>query len=150
MNKKALIALLGETDQAYTQNNTPELALKRGRVRLLLATISQQKQEALYLLKQAVVILETARYEFDEMPLSLYLDLSVMLAKVYLASHHHSGHLPYAIVCEQILKPLAHHNRNDIYETLADSAACQQKNALHRHWTKKAQEITLMVNEIRH
>lgn len=150
MNKKELIDLLGTTDQEYKKGNSPYLALRRGLVRMALAELSQQKDEALYLLKQAIVILEVARYSFDEMAMTLYLDLSLTLAQAYLMSHHLNKQASYAAIAEQILKPLAHHRREDIYEALADSAKYQGKSAFYAHWKMKAKKATLTVNDTKH
>ena len=44
-NTKQIIARIGETDQLYLQENTPELALERGDLRLQLVLLSNAKQE---------------------------------------------------------------------------------------------------------
>ena len=74
---KQVIARLGETDQLFLSNNTPELALERADLRLQLVTISHLRQEQLHFLQEAIVLLEQARIEYEEMPLNLYLNLSL-------------------------------------------------------------------------
>ncbi len=138
MTKDKLIDQLGASDQAYLLENTPELALHRGQLRLALAALSVQKGETLYLLNEALVILENARLNFSEMPMPLYLALSVTLAEAYIACHKTSGQHHYAVIAEQILRPLAHHNDAKIYAMLATASQLQGKQALARHWHNKA------------
>ena len=42
---KHVIARIGETDQRYLSNNTPELALERAELRLQLVVLSHLRQE---------------------------------------------------------------------------------------------------------
>lgn len=135
--QRQLIQQLGETDQQFLQQNSPELALQRGQIRLKLIQISKQKAEQLYFLQQTLVILEQARLEFDEMPLSLYLDLSILLAQAYLVYFELSQQTRYALIAQQILKPLAHHQSIEIYQVLIQAAHAQQHNAMAQHWRKK-------------
>ena len=81
---KHVVNRIGETDQLYLSENTPELALERADLRLQLVVLSHVRQEQLHFLQEAIVLLEQARIEFEEMPLSLYLDLSLHLAKAYM------------------------------------------------------------------
>ena len=81
---KQVIARIGETDQLYLNGNTPELALERAELRLQLVLLSHVRQEQLHFLQEAIVLLEQARIEYEEMPLSLYLNLSLCLAKAYM------------------------------------------------------------------
>ncbi len=78
---KMIVERIGETDQHYLAGNTPELALERGDLRLQLVEISRNRQERVHFLHEAIAILETSRVEFDEMPMSLYIDLSLQLVK---------------------------------------------------------------------
>jgi len=81
---KEIIARIGETDQLFLNGNTPELALERADLRLQLVTISQLRQEQVHFLQEAIVLLEQGRIEFEEMPLDLYINLSLHLVKAYM------------------------------------------------------------------
>ena len=83
-NTKQLIERIGETDQLYLKNNTPELALERGDLRLQLVERSNSRQEQVHFLQEAIVLFETARVEYEEMPMPLYVNLSLHLAKAYM------------------------------------------------------------------
>lgn len=132
-----IIARLGETDQLYLNENTPELALERADLRLQLVTISHLHQEQLHFLQEAIVLLEQARIEFEEMPLPLYLNLSLHLAKAYMLYFELTKEQRFALITQQILKPLAHHKHLDIYFFLAYASAVKQEYALTQHWLKK-------------
>lgn len=134
---QTLISKLGETDQLFLTQNTPELALVRGKIRLELIKISRQKQEKIYFLQQTIAILEQARIEFTEAPLELHLDLSIELAKAYLAYFEISQEARFALICEQILKPLAHYQHSQIYELLHQSSLAQNHPAMAKHWQNK-------------
>lgn len=97
---QTLIQRLGETDQQYLRQNSPELALIRGNIRNELAKLSHHKQEQCYFLNEAIVILEQARLVFDEMPLSLYLSLSLALSDVYLHYFTLDSSQKYALISE--------------------------------------------------
>ena len=83
-NTKQLIERIGETDQLYLENNTPELALERGDLRLQLVERSNSRQEQVHFLQEAIVLFETARVEYEEMPMPLYVNLSLHLTKSYM------------------------------------------------------------------
>tara|TARA_Y100000816_G_scaffold282532_1_gene258345 strand:- start:404 stop:949 length:546 start_codon:yes stop_codon:yes gene_type:complete len=134
---KQVIARIGETDQQYLENNTPELALERADLRLQLVMLSHVRQEQLHFLQEAIVLLEQARIEYDEMPLSLYLNLSLYLAKAYMIYFELTKEQRFALITQQILKPLAHHNHLDIYFFLAYASAAKQEQAMTRHWLQK-------------
>lgn len=136
-NAKHIITRIGETDQLYLSDNTPELALERGDLRLQLVVLSQLRQEQIHFLQEAIVILEQARIEYEEMPLQLYLRLSLHLAKAYMLYFELSRENRFAIITQQILKPLAHHEEGNIYFFLAYASAAKQEHALTRHWLKK-------------
>ncbi len=82
---KAIVSRIGETDQLYLTENTPELALERAELRMQLVTLSRVRQEQIHFLQEAIVLLEQARMEYEEMPMSLYLNLSLHLAKALYA-----------------------------------------------------------------
>ncbi|ENX32135.1 hypothetical protein F889_04035 [Acinetobacter colistiniresistens] len=134
---KQVIARIGETDQRFLEGNTPELALERADLRLQLVMLSHVRQEQLHFLQEAIVLLEQARIEYDEMPLSLYLNLSLYLAKAYMIYFELTKEQRFALITQQILKPLAHHEHLDVYFFLAYASAAKQEQALTRHWLKK-------------
>ena len=134
---KQVIARIGETDQLYLDQNTPELALERAELRLQLVMLSHVRQEQIHFLQEAIVLLEQARIEYEEMPLSLYLDLSLHLAKAYMIYFEFTKEQRFALITKQILKPLAYHQHLDIYFFLAYASAVQQEHALTRHWLNK-------------
>lgn len=132
-----IIARIGETDQLYLSESTPELALERADLRLQLVTLSLIRQEQIHFLQEAIVLLEQARIEYEEMPLSLYLDLSLQLAKAYMIYFELTKEQRFALITQQILKPLTHHQHVDIYFFLAYASAVKQESALTRHWLSK-------------
>ncbi|MCU4578696.1 hypothetical protein KTJ34_14830 [Acinetobacter courvalinii] len=134
---KQVIARIGETDQLFLENNSPELALERADLRLQLVALSHVRQEQLHFLQEAIVLLEQARIEYEEMPFSLYLNLSLTLAKAYMIYFELTKEQRFALITQQILKPLAHHEHLDIYFFLAYASAVKQEQALTRHWLKK-------------
>lgn len=136
-NTQHVIARIGETDQLYLKNNTPELALERANLRFQLVEVSQHRQEQIHFLQEGIVLLEQARVEYEEMPLSLYLDLSSNLAKAYMLYFKITKEQRFALIAQQILKPLAFHNHGDILLLLAHSCAEKNEMALTRHWLTK-------------
>lgn len=136
-NTKQIISRIGETDQLYLSNNTPELALERGDLRLQLVTLSNSKQEQVHFLQEAIVLLETARIEYDEIPMSLYIKLSLHLAKAYMIYFELTKEARYALITQQILKPMTQHENGDIYFMLAYASVSKKDFALTRHWLSK-------------
>ena len=136
-NTKKIIERIGETDQLYLENNTPELALERADLRLQLVVISNSRQEQIYFLQEAVVLLEQARIEYEEMPMRLYLNLSLHLAKAYMLYFEITKEQRFALITEQILKPLSQHGHSDIYFFLAYASVSKNQTALTRHWLTK-------------
>ncbi|WP_326519257.1 hypothetical protein [Acinetobacter sp. CAAS 2-6] len=136
-NAQHIIARIGETDQLYLSQNTPELSLERGDLRLQLVVLSNMRQEQIHFLQEAIVILEQARIEYEEIPLALYLSLSLHLAKAYMLYFELNRENRFALITQQILKPLAHHEEGNIYFFLAYASAAQKEHALTRHWLKK-------------
>jgi len=141
-NTQHIIARIGETDQLYLTNNTPELSLERGDLRLQLVVHSNLRQEQLHFLQEAIVILEQARIEYEEMPLQLYLSLSLHLVKAYMLYFELNREDRFAIITQQILKLLAHHNEGDIYFFLAYASAAKKELSLTRHWLNKYSRTT--------
>ncbi len=112
---KVIVTRIGETDQLYLTENTPELALERADLRMQLAMLSRVRQEQIHFLQEAIVLLEQARIEYDEMPMNLYLNLSLHLAKAYMIYFELNKEKRFALITQQILKPLSHHEHADIY-----------------------------------
>ena len=136
-NTKQIISRIGETDQLYLSGNTPELALERGDLRLQLVEQSNSKQEQIHFLQEAIVLLETARVEYEEMPMSLYVNLSLHLAKAYMIYFELTKEVRYALITQQILKPMTQHESADIYFMLAYASVSKNELSLTRHWLKK-------------
>lgn len=134
---KQIIARIGETDQIYLEGNTPDLALERSDLRLALVTLSRVRQEQIHFLQEAIVLLEQGRIEFEEMPLRTYLNLSLHLAKAYMLYFEITKEQRFALITQQILKPLTVHEHGDVYFFLAYASACKNDTALSRHWLKK-------------
>ncbi len=134
---KQVIARIGETDQLVIESNSPELALERADLRLQLVVLSHLRQEQLHFLQEAIVLLEQARVEYEEMPLSLYLNLSLCLAKAYMIYFELTKEQRFALITQQILKPLAYTEHLEIYFFLAYASAAKQEQALTRHWLTK-------------
>lgn len=136
-NPKQVITRIGETDQLYLESNTPELALERADLRLQLVTYSNSRQEQIHFLQEAIVVLETARVEYEEMPMRVYLSLSLHLAKAYMLYFEITKEQRFALITQQILKPLTQHENSDIYFFLAYASACKNETSMTRHWLTK-------------
>lgn len=134
---KEIIARIGETDQLFLDGNTPELALERADLRLQLVTISQVHQEQVHFLQEAIVLLEQGRVEFEEIPLELYINLSLHLAKAYMVYFELTKENRYALITQQILKPMTNYEHADIYFFLAYASASKKEPAMTRHWLNK-------------
>jgi len=132
-----IIQRIGETDQLYLQGNTPELALERSDLRLQLVTLSQVRQEQIHFLQEAIVLLEQSRIEFEEITLSLYIKLSLHLAKAYMLYYEITKEQKFALITQQILKPMTSDTNGDIYFFLAYASAVKNEPALCRHWLTK-------------
>ena len=137
LNTKQIIARLGETDQLYLNGNTPELALERADLRLQLVNFSKVRQEQVHFLQEAIVLLEQGRVEFEEMPLELYTNLSLLLAKAYMTYFELTKETRYALITQQILKPMTNYEHADIYFFLAYASASKDETAMTRHWLNK-------------
>lgn len=136
-NTQQLIQRIGETDQLYLQGNHPELAIERAELRLELVTFSHLRQEQIHFLQEAIVILEQARIEFDEISKALFIDLSLHLAKTYMVYFEITREKRFAIITEQILKPYVSDEFGDIYFFLAYAKISKKEQALTRHWLTK-------------
>lgn len=132
-----IIQRLGETDQLFLQENSANLALERGELRLQLVVISRNKQEQLHFLHEAIAILEQGRIEFEDIPVPLYLDLSLTLSKAYMLYFELTHESKFALITQQILKPLAYLQHGDVLFFLAYACACKNERALCQHWLKK-------------
>lgn len=148
---KEIVARLGETDQLYLQENSAELALERGALRLSLVHLSKNKQEQLYFLHEAIAILEQARLEFEEITPAMYMEFSLKLAQAYMVYFELTQETKFALITQQILKPLAHLNQSQVFFFLAYACACKQENALLRHWLNKyARTKDFQTDQIKH
>ena len=137
LNTQQIVQRIGETDQLFLSGNSPELALERADLRLQLVTQSSVRQEQVHFLQEAVVLLEQGRSEFDEMPLQLYLDLSLHLAKAYMMFFEITQETRYSLITQQILKPLIHAEEPNVLFFLAYASATKNEPAFTQHWLKK-------------
>jgi hypothetical protein len=142
LNTKQIIARIGETDQLFLQGNTPDLALERAELRLQLVTLSLVRQEQIHFLQEAIVILEQSRLEFEEMPLQLYINLSLHLAKAYMLFFEITKEKRYAIITKQIMKPMVNYGHGDILLFLAYAHASHDEPSMTRHWLGKYASTT--------
>ena len=136
-NTKLIIQRIGETDQLYLQKNTPELAFERAELRLELVSMSKLRQEQIHFLQEAIVLLEQGRVDFEEMPMRLYINLTLMLARAYMMYFEITQDGKFAIITQQILKSLTSTNHSDVYFNLAYACASRKESALTRHWLNK-------------
>lgn len=136
-NTKQIIERIGKTDQLFLQENTPELALERADLRLQLVKISRHRQEQVHFLQEGIVLLEQARVEYAEMPMRTYIALSLSLAKAYMLYFEITKEQRFALIIQQILKPLTLHNHGDVFLMLASACALKNEMALTQHWLKK-------------
>lgn len=132
-----IIQRIGETDQLFLQANHPELAIERAELRLELVTLSHLRQEQIHFLQEAIVILEQARIEFDQISKALFIDLSLHLAKSYMVYFEITREKRFAIITQQILKPWSSDDFGDIYFFLAYATISKEEKALTRHWLSK-------------
>ena len=132
-----LITRIGETDQLYLEQNTPELALERADLRLQLVALSNIRQEQIHFLQEGIVLLEQGRLSFEEMPMSLYIELSLHLAKAYMMFYELTHEDKYALITKQILKPLTVHEDADVFFLLSYASIMKKELAMTRHWLTK-------------
>lgn len=133
-----IIQDIGVSDQQYLDGNTHELAIKRANLRLELVTISRMKPEQIHFLQEAIVLLEQARIEFEgNISVKEYIGLSLHLAKAYMMYFEITLDPKFALITQQIIKPLSQHHDGDIYLMLAYSSAVKKEYAMTRHWLKK-------------
>ena len=137
-----IIQRIGETDQLFLQSNSAELTLERSELRLQLVTISHLRQEQIHFLQEAIVILETARIELEELSKAMFIHLSLQLAKAYMLYFEITRENRFAIITQQILKPLAQTEDGDIYFFLAYATASKGETSLTRHWLTKYAKTT--------
>ena len=76
------------------------------------------------------------------MPLSLYLNLSLHLAKAYMLYFEITKEDRFALITQQILKPLTSYGQGDIYLFLAYASVSRKESALARHWLGKYAKST--------
>lgn len=136
-DSKHIVSRIGETDQLYLAGNSPELSLERAELRMQLVTLSHAKAEQVYFLQETVVILEQARVEFEEMALVTYLELSIALAKAYMLYFEVANEQRFALITQQILRPLVNLSHGDIYFYLAYASISKNEVAMTRHWLNK-------------
>ena len=71
------------------------------------------------------------------MPLTLFINLSLHLAKAYMMYFELTRDAKYALITQQILKAMTHYAHGDIFFFLAYASASKNESALCRHWLGK-------------
>lgn len=130
-----LVRQIGETDQQFLVNPTAELAKVRAHLRVQLAEFSHHKNEKIYFLSEAAVLLELALMNVEG--LQQHLELSAALGETYLSFYHLTREQRYLTIITQVVKPLAHHGNADILLVLARLSATEQHPALLKHWLSR-------------
>lgn len=128
---RALVRLLGETDQQSLNDTSFDLICQRAEIRQALAELSVQQGERLYLLSEAAVLLETALLAVEDQ--AWQEQLSTQLADVYLQFYQYTHEQKYLTVVGQILKPLSHSNHPCIQLNLVRLYAASQQPALTQY-----------------
>lgn len=135
---KNIIERIGETDQLYLEQNSASLALERADLRLQLVTLSRNKQEQVHFLHEAIALLEQSRLEFEEnISIAEYTELSLLLVKAYMIYYELTKDTKFALITQQILKPLAHLHDGNVYFYLAYASVIKGEVAMTQHWLKK-------------
>ena len=142
LNSAEVVAKVGETDQQYLASPSPALAKDRAQLRLRLVELSNHKQEQLYFLTEAVVLLETALMEANE--LEDHIELSAALGETYLTYYDLTKEKRYLIITKQVVKPLSHHAHPLILIILIRLSALEGHFALVRHWMTRLVRLPTM------
>lgn len=149
LDAKQLISRVGETDQEFLTAPSPELANTRALLRLALANLSRQKAERTYFLTEAAALLELALMDNED--LAHALQLSSSLSEIYLSFYQLTHEQRYLTICNQILKPLAHHEDANILLRLVRTNAAANHPALTKHWLGKLLKLQdADIAQIRH
>ncbi len=135
MSIAEVVALVGETDQIFLTAPTPQLAIRRAQLRLVLVDLSQHQSEQLYFLGEAAVILELATTEVEDQ--ATHVLLAAQLATVYLQLNQVTPQQRYLTVAGQILRSHSNSESPAIFLALARMDAAQHQVALMKHWLKR-------------
>ncbi|RYY80556.1 MAG: hypothetical protein EOO69_01255 [Moraxellaceae bacterium] len=138
-NSADLVKKIGETDQQFLTNPTPELAKIRANLRVQLVKHSHQRQEQIYFLTEAAALLEIALMEISS--LEQHLALSAALGETYLEFYHVTQETRYLIISKQVIKPLSHHASTEILLALARLSAAENHPSLVKHWMTRLMQI---------
>lgn len=137
-----IVKKIGETDQQFLTNPTPELAKTRANLRVQLVQYSHQKQEQLYFLTEAAALLEIALMDVGS--LEQHVELSAALGETYLQFYHVTQEKRYLIISRQVIKPLSHHASPEILLALARLSATEQHPSLVKHWLTRLMQLPNM------
>lgn len=137
-----IVKKIGETDQQFLSNPTPELAKTRATLRVQLVHYSHQKQEQLYFLTEAAALLEIAL--MDAGSLQQHIELSAALGETYLQFYHVTQEQRYLIISRQVIKPLSHHPSPEILLALARLSATEKHPSLVKHWLTRLMQLPNM------
>ena len=139
LSSAEVVAKVGETDQQFLVEPSPSLAKIRAQLRLRLVEISNQKQEQLYFLTEAVVLLETALMEVNA--LEDHIELSAALGETYLTYYHLTQEQRYLIITKQVVKPLSHHAHPLILFILVRLNVLEGHLSLAKHWLTRLMHL---------
>lgn len=139
LNTSQLIEKIGETDQLFLTDPTPELAVIRAGLRLTLSRFSHQNNERLYFLTEAAALLEIALMNIEDA--FHQVELSIGLSNIYLEFYQVTHETRYLLISSQILKPLSHHEDARILLGLARVSAASQHLALTKHWLGRLMKL---------
>ncbi|ONG38444.1 hypothetical protein BKE30_12330 [Alkanindiges hydrocarboniclasticus] len=143
-----IVRKIGETDQQFLTNPTPELAKIRAHLRVQLIQFSHQKTEQVYFLTEAAALLEIALMEVGNF--AQHVELSAALGETYLQFYHVTKEQRYLVISKQVIKPLSHCDSPDILLALARLSATEKHSALVKHWLSRLMQLpTMDVNSIR-
>ncbi len=131
---RQLISLMGDADMAAQKQDIPEqpLTQQRAELRQHLAQCSMQRNEQIYLLSEAVTLLEMLLMYVPTK--SQHDEVSAHLANVYMQLYSITKQSPYLLIAGQILKPLSALHNIDILNALVRFDSMQQHPSLVRHW----------------
>ena len=140
LNSAQVVDKLGETDQQFLTMPSTDLAITRAKLRLRLVALSNHKQEQIYFLTEAVVLLETALVQAE--PLNEALALSAALGETYLCFYQLTKEKHYLLVTRQVVKPLAHHNDPLLLFILVRLSVLDGHLAMAKHWLSRLMRLS--------
>ncbi len=151
LERTALVARLGETDQLYLRGE-PSIALQQERIdlRMQLARMSEQLPEQQYFMTQAVALAEPLCIQLRTQLANLsannaeetachqaLLAATAQLFAVYLLWFNLSKERKYLTIAEQVIKPFSHIASAQVTQAMVDLYQAKNSPALLAYWQKK-------------